>query len=87
MAVAEDAKVLQGGEFLIQETTPQSVFTPEDFTEEQQMFAEMTQEFIDKRVLANIAKIEKQEAGLTQSLLEEAGELGLLGAAVLVRRD
>ena len=82
MAVAEDVKVLQGGEFLIKETASQSVFTPEDFSEEQQMFAEMTQEFIDKRVLSNIDKIEKQKDGITQSLLEEAGELGLLGAAV-----
>ncbi|MGB1206559.1 MAG: acyl-CoA dehydrogenase family protein [Chitinophagales bacterium] len=82
MSLIKDAKVLQGGEFLIRETSPQSVFTPEDFTEEQQMFADMTQEFIDKRVLANIEQIEKQKDGITQSLLEEAGELGLIGAAV-----
>ena len=82
MAVVEDTKVLQGGEFLIRETAPQNVFTPEDFTEEQQMFSEMTQEFIEKRVLANIEKIEKQKDGITPNLLEEAGDLGLLGAAV-----
>ena len=82
MAVVEDTKVLQGGEFLIRETAPQNVFTPEDFTEEQQMFSEMTQEFIEKRVLANIEKIEKQKDRITPNLLEEAGDLGLLGAAV-----
>ena len=33
-AVAEEKKIIVGGSFLIEERTPEEVFTPEDFTEE-----------------------------------------------------
>ncbi len=84
MAIEESIKtVLRGGEFLVKEVeNPHDVFTPEDLDEEQQMFAEMAREFIDKHIRPNVIKIDKQEPGLTVSLLEKAGELGLLGASV-----
>lgn len=85
MAILDDVKLKRvplGGEFLIQETEAQDVFTPEDLSEEQQMFSAMAKEFIAKHVWTNTARIEKQEEGLAPSLLELAGELGLLGAIV-----
>ncbi len=83
MAIAEKVKqVLKGGEFLIKNSSPQDVFTPEDFTEEQKMFADMANEFIDKRIMPNVERVDKQEPGLTEQLLQEAADLGLLGAAI-----
>ncbi len=83
MAIAEDVKkVLLGGEFLIKSTSPNDVFIPEELNEEQLMFADMANEFIDKYVLTQLDKIDKQEPGLVPSLIEQAGELGLLGAAI-----
>jgi alkylation response protein AidB-like acyl-CoA dehydrogenase len=78
----EKKTVLKGGEFLIKETPSSDVFTPEQLTEEQRMFAQTTKDFIDSRVLANLMKIEKQEPGLSVQLLKETAELGLLGASV-----
>ncbi len=72
---------IQGGGFLIQPSTPENTFTPEDFNEEQQMIIQMCSEFLEKDVLPNIIDMDAQKPGLMPSLLEKAGELGLLGAA------
>ena len=72
---------IQGGGFLIQPSTPEQTFTPEDFNEEQHMIIQMCNEFLDKDVLPHLIEIDQQKEGLMPSLLDKAGELGLLGAA------
>ncbi len=72
---------IQGGGFLIQPSLPEQTFTPEDFTEEQHMIIQMCGEFLEKDVLPHMAEIDAQKEGLMPSLIEKAGELGLLGAA------
>lgn len=74
--------VLKGGEFLIKETDPQSIFIPEDKTEEQAAFAAMADEFIDKRVAPNYDAVEHKDYAKVIELLNEAGEQGLLGTGV-----
>lgn len=74
--------LLQGGEFLIKPSRAEDIFMPEDFNEEQRMIIDTTKEFIDKEVLPLIEQIEVQEPGVTETLLEKAGELGLLGMAI-----
>ena len=68
----------RGGSFLIEETDPQTVFTPEDFSEEQKMFAKTAEEFVFNEVIANIARTEAKKDGAMVGLLKKAGELGLL---------
>ncbi len=76
------SEVLKGGEFLIKEADPESIFIPEDLSEEQRMMADAAKEFVTKEIWPKLDAIDKQEAGLTVSLMEKAGELGLLGAAI-----
>ena len=45
------------------------------------MIIEMCNEFLDKEVLPYLVEIDQQKEGLMPSLLNKAGELGLLGAA------
>lgn len=78
----EKKDVINGGEFLIKETNPASVFIPEEFDEEQQMIGDMCLDFVEKEILPNIERIETLEEGYTASFLEKAGELGLLGVTV-----
>ncbi|WP_143308129.1 acyl-CoA dehydrogenase family protein [Chitinophaga vietnamensis] len=80
-ATVENKTALKGAEFLVKESTPEEVFTPEDFSEEQLMIKDMADQFISKEVTPILERIDKQEEGLMQSLLEKAGEQGLLGAA------
>jgi alkylation response protein AidB-like acyl-CoA dehydrogenase len=75
------AQAIQGGGFLIQPSDPQNTFTPEDFSDEQQMIVQMCSEFLEKDVLPFMVEIDQQKPGLMPSLLEKAGDLGLLGAA------
>ncbi len=76
------AAVIKGGSFLIGETGPDDVFTPEDFTEEQSMIRDMTEQFVEEEVVPQIDKIEHKEWDVTIGLLKRCAELGLLGIEV-----
>jgi len=73
---------LKGGEWLIRESRAEDTFIPEDFNEEQRMVKEMCASFLEAEVLPIIERIDKLEPGLMPSLVEKAGEQGLLGTAV-----
>ncbi len=75
-------KLINGGEFIIKDSHPADIFTPEDFSEEQIMMKESVQEFIDREVWPNKERFEKKDYGLTKSCMEKAGNLGFLGVAV-----
>ena len=76
------ANAIKGGEFIIRKTTPAEIFTPEEWTEEHQMIAKMCDDFIEQEVLPHLDRIDKMEEGLMPSILEKAGELGMLGLSV-----
>ena len=73
--------LLKGGEWLIKESNPSNTFIPEDFNEEQKMVMDMCVQFLDTEVYPAIERIDKLEPGLMPSLLEKAGEQGLLCSA------
>jgi alkylation response protein AidB-like acyl-CoA dehydrogenase len=73
---------IKGGEFIIRKTNTSDVFTPEEWTEEHRMIAQMCDDFISQEILPNVERIDKMEEGLMPSILEKAGELGLLGLSV-----
>jgi len=74
--------VIKGGEFIVKETPHYDVFTPEDWTEEQRMIAQMCDDFIAQEITPVLDRVDAMEQGLMPSLLEKAGELGLLGLSV-----
>jgi len=81
-STVENKTVLKGGEFLVKESVANDIFTREELSEEQNMFADMAKDFVETRVYPNIEDIEKLKEGLVPTILKEAGELGLLGAGV-----
>lgn len=76
------SEVLKGGEFLIKETDYKGIFIPEEFNEEQKMIAQMCNDFIEQEVRPNLDRIDSMEDGLMQSILDKAGELGLLSVSI-----
>jgi alkylation response protein AidB-like acyl-CoA dehydrogenase len=72
----------QGGSWLLQETDPSHIFTPEKMTEEHRLIARTTDEFIDAEVLPNLERLEAKDWELARRLLRRCGELGLLGTNV-----
>src|SRR6266511_1597154 len=81
-AVVEQKQLVQGGEFLIADRTPDEVFTPEDFTEEHRMIAETTRQFIDNEVIPHIDELEKHDWKLARELVRKAADLGLIGVNI-----
>ena len=78
----EPVKVIKGGEFVIRETSYNDIFIPEEFDEEQRMIRQTCVDFINSEVLPNLDRIDQQEEGLMQNLLDKAGELGLLSVSI-----
>jgi len=74
--------LLKGGEWLIKESNAFETFTPEDYTEEQRMVRGMCIQFLQTEVIPVVERMDKMEPGLMPSLMEKAGEQGLLGASV-----
>lgn len=77
-----DKKTIKGGEFLITETNYQDVFIPEEFDEEQQMIAQTCRDFLAQEIHPILDRIDSQEEGLMPSLMDKAGELGILGVSI-----
>lgn len=83
MDTTEQKEAIKGGEFLIKETDAKDVFIPEEWTEEQKMIAETCREFIIHEVWPRLDELDSMEnPNLLPSLMEKAGELGLLGTSV-----
>jgi alkylation response protein AidB-like acyl-CoA dehydrogenase len=74
-------KALKGGEWLIRETEPAASFIPEEFSEEQKMIRDMCNQFLDMEVMPILERIDSMEPGLMRSLLQKAGEQGLLSTS------
>src|SRR3712207_2502610 len=82
-AVAEEKKIVVGGSFLIEERTPEEVFTPEDFTEEHRMIADTSREFMDNEVRPAMEEVEKsKDWAVSRRLVQKGAEIGLIGATV-----
>src|SRR5918996_3623674 len=81
-AVIEQKQIVKGGSFLIEERTPEEIFTPEDFTEEHRMIADTTRQFVDNEVVPRIDELEQHNWQLARELVRKAADLGLIGANI-----
>ncbi len=70
--------VVKGSSFLFEDHRPEEIFTREDISEEQQMFARVAEEFMRKEVLTHAEQIYAKDWPVTRDLLLKAGELDLL---------
>src|SRR5262249_107893 len=67
-----------GGSFLFQPLGRRSIFTPEQFSDEQRMMHQTAIEFARNEVLPHVAELEKKSSDLMVRLGKQAGQLGLL---------
>lgn len=77
-----EKETTKGGEFLVKESDYSTIFIAEEWSEEQKMMADSCLEFLESEVIPNLDRIDSMEEGLMPSLLEKAGELGLLAISV-----
>ena len=78
----KDKNLLRGGQFLVKEIDCEDIFTPEDFSEEQNMMKDAVTEFVDREVWPHKARFETKDYAFTKEIMEKAGALGFLGVAV-----
>ena len=76
------APVVTGGSFLLNEPDPATIFTPEDFSDEQRQIASTAAEFAANEVLPAADDIEAKHFGVTRGLLKKAGDLGLMAVDI-----
>ncbi len=77
------AKTIRGGEFIIRESEASEVFIPEEFSEEQLMIAQTCDDFLRAEIWPRLDELDAAKSpDLIASLMDKAGELGLLGVAV-----
>jgi butyryl-CoA dehydrogenase len=79
--VAPKAKIT-GGSFLLEDHNLETVFTPEDFNEDQQMIAKLANEFAVNELLPAVEKIEHKDWQITRDLLKKGAEMGLTNVDV-----
>lgn len=72
----------RGGAWLIEETDPASVMTPEQLSDEHRLIGQTAAEFIDQEVLPSVERLEQKDWAINRQLLAKCGGLGLLGTNV-----
>ena len=80
-SVASDT-VTRGGAWLIGETDPATVMTPERLTEEHKLIRQTAVEFIRGEVIPVNDRLEQKDWTLQRELVKKCGELGLLGTNI-----
>ena len=73
---------ITGGLWLLTETAPGTVFTPERLTDEHRLIDQTAEEFVTKEILPNHDQLETKDWDLLRRLVQRAGELGLMGTDV-----
>ena len=73
---------VRGGSWLIEETAVESVFTPEQLSDEHRLIGQTADEFVTNEVQPALERLEQKDWELARNLVRRAGELGLLGTDV-----
>lgn len=76
------SETVKGGAWLVGETDPATVFTPEQLSDEHKLIRQTAQEFMKGEVLPVVERLEKKEWSLNRELLRKCGGLGLLGTNI-----
>jgi len=75
-------KTTKGTAFLIEESTPQDIFTPEDLSEEHLAVGRMVDAFWANEVEPNLPAIREKKPGVAMAVLRKSVELGLTAMAI-----
>src|SRR2546422_10048980 len=72
----------KGGSFLLETQRPEDVFSPAELTDDQKLIGQSTEEFANKEMLPLGKELEEKKPGFLASLVNKAGEMGVLCPAV-----
>src|ERR1700682_5129397 len=72
----------RGAAFLIEDSLPQDIFTPEDLSEEHLAVGHMVDEFWANEIEPNLPAIREKKPDLAMAILRKSAGLGLTGMAI-----
>jgi alkylation response protein AidB-like acyl-CoA dehydrogenase len=75
-------KTTKGTAFLLEDSAPQDIFTPEDLTDEHLAVGQMVDEFWANEVEPNLPAIREKKPGLALSVLRKSVDLGLTAMTI-----
>ncbi|HEY6304053.1 MAG TPA: acyl-CoA dehydrogenase family protein [Terriglobales bacterium] len=75
-------KTTRGTSFLIEDSAPEDIFTPEDLSEEHLAVARMIDEFWANEVEPNLPAIREKKPGVAMAVLRKSVELGLTAMTI-----
>src|SRR5271166_5250114 len=75
-------KSTKGTAFLIEDSLPQDIFTPEDLTEEHLAVGHMVDEFWTNEVEPNLPAIREKKPGVALAVLRRSVDLGLTAMTI-----
>jgi alkylation response protein AidB-like acyl-CoA dehydrogenase len=75
-------KTTKGTAFLIEDSAPEDIFTPEDLSEEHLAIGRMVDEFWANEVEPNLPAIREKKPGVALSVLRKSVDLGLTAMAI-----
>jgi len=82
MPTTTETTTLRGGEWLIQPSAADAVFTPERLTDEHRLIGRTAQAFVEQEVLPKLDQLETKDWALARELVKVGASLGLLGVDV-----
>jgi alkylation response protein AidB-like acyl-CoA dehydrogenase len=82
MPTTTETTILRGGEWLLQSSEADSVFTPERLTEEHRLIGRTAQDFVENEILPKLEQLETKDWTLARELVKMGADLGLLGVDV-----
>jgi alkylation response protein AidB-like acyl-CoA dehydrogenase len=75
-------KTTRGTAFLIEDSEPEDIFTPEDLSEEHLAVGKMVEEFWANEVEPNLPAIREKKPGVAMAVLRKSVDLGLTAMAI-----
>jgi len=82
MTTAAATDVYKGGYWLLEQTAPDAIFTPEKLTEEHRLMARTAREFVANEIMPRVEHLEAKEWDVARGFVRRCGELGFLGVDV-----
>ena len=82
MTTTSTPPVVYGGSWLTDAADAASVLTPEKLSEEHRLIGQTAEEFVDNEVIPKLDQLEAKDWTLARTLVQRAGELGMLATDV-----
>ena len=79
MNIKEILDLKIGGQWLVSPAAKETILCRENFSQEHKDIEKMVLKFVGEKIFPNVRKIEKLDEDFSRSIMEEMGNLGLIG--------